>query len=47
MFSATHLPEIDDDRKGNVNPLNANFQKREFQELWRRINQKAIYAVDF
>jgi type III restriction enzyme len=47
VFSATHLPEIDDDRKGNVNPLNANFQKREFQELWRRINQKAIYAVDF
>ena len=47
MFSAAQLPEIDDDRKGKVNPLNANFEKKEFQELWSRINRKAIYAVDF
>jgi type III restriction enzyme len=30
-----------------VNHLNANFEKKEFQELWSRINRKAIYAVDF
>jgi type III restriction enzyme len=47
VFSAAELPEIDDDRKGKINPLNANFQKKEFQELWGRINRKAIYAVDF
>ena len=29
------------------NPLNGNFAKREFQELWGRINRKAIYAVKF
>ncbi len=47
VFSAAQLPEIEDDRKGKVNPLNANFEKKEFQDLWSRINRKAIYAVDF
>ncbi len=47
VFSAAQLPDIEDDRKGKVNPLNANFEKKEFQELWSRINRKAIYAVDF
>ncbi len=47
VFSAAQLPEIEDDRKGKVNHLNANFEKKEFQELWSRINRKAIYAVDF
>lgn len=47
VFSAAQLPAIEDDRKGKVNPLNANFEKKEFQELWQRINRKAIYAVDF
>jgi type III restriction enzyme len=47
VFSAAQLPGVDDDRKGKVNPLNANFQKKEFQELWGHINRKAIYAVDF
>jgi type III restriction enzyme len=47
VFSLAQLPEIEDDRKGRVNPLNANFGKKEFQELWSRINRKAIYAVDF
>ena len=27
VFSAAHLPEIEDDRKGKTNPLNANFEK--------------------
>ena len=47
VFSADQLPKIDDDRKGKVNPRNANFEKKEFQELWSRINHKAIYAVGF
>jgi type III restriction enzyme len=47
VFSEAQLPKIEDDRKGKVNPLNANFEKKEFQELWGKINRKAIYAVDF
>src|SRR5262249_19303061 len=31
VFSAAQLPEIEDDRKGKVNLLNANFEKKEFQ----------------
>lgn len=29
------------------NPLNDNFQKREFQELWKRINKRYAYKVSF
>lgn len=38
---ADRLPEIGDDRKAKINPLSKNFDKKEFQELWGRINQKA------
>ncbi len=47
VFSTSMLPEIGDGRKGKENPLNANFDKKEFQQLWNKINQKAVYAVDF
>jgi type III restriction enzyme len=47
VFSDALLPGIDDERKARVNPLNANFKKREFQELWGRINRKAAYTVQF
>jgi type III restriction enzyme len=47
VFSTAQLPQIEDERRIKVNPLNANFEKKEFQELWSRINRKAIYAVDF
>ena len=47
VFSTAQLPEIEDDRRNKSNPLNANFDKKEFQELWSRINRKAIYGVDF
>ena len=47
VFSDAQLPEIEDDRKAKTNPLSANFQKREFQELWNRINRKAVYTVHF
>ncbi len=30
-----------------INQLNKNFQKQEFQRLWKRINHKAVYSVDF
>ena len=47
VFSDSQLPQVGDDRKPKVNPLNDNFNKREFKELWNRINHKAIYKVEF
>ncbi|WMJ09846.1 type III restriction-modification system endonuclease [Nitrosomonas sp. sh817] len=47
VFSTSQLPQIGDDRKPKTNPLNANFEKKEFQELWSRINRKAVYRVEF
>jgi type III restriction enzyme len=47
VFSDSQMPGIDDGRKTQVNPLNANFDKKEFKELWSRINQKAAYTVHF
>jgi type III restriction enzyme len=47
VFSDAQLPAIDDERKTQENTLNANFKKKEFQELWRRINHRAVYSVDF
>jgi type III restriction enzyme len=47
VFSVDQLPPIDDDRRTKFNPLNANFEKKEFQELWNQINRKAVYTVHF
>ena len=47
VFDDTKLPKIEDGRKPKTNPLNDNFEKKEFQELWSRINRKAVYRVDF
>jgi type III restriction enzyme len=47
VFSDATLPDIDDGRSGKTNSLNANFEKREFKELWNRINKKAVYSVTF
>jgi type III restriction enzyme len=47
VFSDSQMPEIGDDRKPKLNPLNKNFEKKEFQELWNRINRKAAYTVHF
>jgi type III restriction enzyme len=42
------LPTPTDGRKPKRIPFNeANFRKREFQELWGRINHKAVYQVKF
>ena len=47
LFSDAQLPHFEDERKTRVNPLNANFDKAEFRELWSRINRKAAYTVHF
>ena len=47
VFDDSKLPKIDDARKPKTNPLNDNFKKKEFQELWSRINRKAVYRVEF
>lgn len=42
------IPAPADARKPKKIPLNeANFAKKEFQELWGRINRKAVYQVEF
>jgi type III restriction enzyme len=42
------LPEIGNDRALKKIPLNEeNFAKNEFQDLWQRINRKALYQVTF
>lgn len=40
-------PVIEDERLSKLNKLNANFHKKEFQSLWKKINRKAIYTVKF
>ncbi|MBN7775938.1 DEAD/DEAH box helicase family protein [Nitratireductor aquimarinus] len=47
VFSDAQLPKVDDGRKPKTNPLNTNFERKEFQELWARINRKAVYRVEF
>ncbi|HBD7328262.1 TPA: DEAD/DEAH box helicase family protein [Legionella pneumophila] len=47
VYSDALLPSIVNDRKFKINPLNENFHKKEFKELWNRINQKVTYNVHF
>ncbi len=47
VYSDAKLPKIENDRGSKMNPLNANFEKKEFKELWSRINRKAAYSVHF
>lgn len=47
VYSDAKLPQIEDDRGAKTNPLNDNFNKKEFKELWERINKKAAYSVEF
>ena len=48
VYSDGQSLEITDDRRPKKNPLNqSNFEKREFRELWNRINHKAAYSVHF
>lgn len=42
------LPVPADDRRPKKIPLNeANFARKEFQELWGRINHRTVYQVEF
>lgn len=47
VYSDANLPQIENDRGAKTNPLNANFEKKEFKKLWSRINRKAAYSVHF
>lgn len=47
VFSDSQIFEISNDRRPKKNPINSNFDKQEFKELWHRINRKAAYSVDF
>lgn len=47
VFSDSQMFDIGDDRRPKKNPLNSNFDKQEFKELWNRINRKAAYSVNF
>ncbi len=47
VYSDAKLPEVENDRGAKTNPLNVNFEKKEFKELWNRINRKAAYSVHF
>lgn len=47
VFSDSQMFDVGDDRRPKKNPLNSNFYKQEFKELWSRINRKAAYSVNF
>ena len=47
VYSDAMLPQFENDRGAKTNPLNSNFDKKEFKELWNRINHKAVYTVHF
>ena len=47
VYTDANLPEIENERKAKPNRLNDNFEKKEFKELWNRINKKAAYSVHF
>ena len=47
IYSDTQLPQIENGRGAKINALNTNFEKKEFKDLWSKINQKAVYSVHF
>lgn len=47
VYSDAQLPMPEDERRQETNRLNDNFQKKEFRELWGKINHKAVYSVHF
>ncbi len=48
VFNGSQLEDMmGDGRKPKAIPRNKNFEKKEFQELWQRINRKAVYQVEF
>ena len=49
IYSESATPLVEDSRAENIKKLevNENFKKKEFQELWNKINKKTAYYVDF
>ena len=47
LYSDAKLPQPENERGAKTNPLNDNFNRKEFKELWNRINRKAAYSVHF
>lgn len=50
VFDPNVLDELFKDARGTKipdNPLNENFSKKEFQELWKAISPKYVYKVEF
>lgn len=49
LYSSNNTKLVNDERRENIKTLtpNANFMKKEFQELWNKINVKTIYEVSF
>ena len=49
LYSSNNTKLVNDERRENIKTLkpNTNFMKKEFQELWNKINVKTIYEVSF
>ena len=49
MYLTSHTNFITDERKKNITTLkpNKNFNKKEFRDLWNKINVKTVYEVNF
>lgn len=49
LYMYNNIKLINDERRENIKSLvpNENFKKKEFQDLWNKINIKTIYEVDF
>jgi type III restriction enzyme len=49
VYSEGATPLVEDSRAENIKRLevNENLKKKEFQELWNKINIKTVYCVDF
>lgn len=49
IYTEGATPLVEDGRAKNIKELkpNENFKKKEFQELWQKINVKTAYYVDF
>ena len=47
VFDDSKLQMTENARQKKTNPLNTNFEKKEFQALWSKINRKAVYRVEF
>jgi len=47
VFSEASMPIPENAKEAKTNNRNENFDKKEFQELWKNINRKAAYTVHF